>query len=82
MSETQSHLSILHRVCQPFTTDINLDVYIQPEDLSCEVEQIGHHIAILFACYTSEEPGYCAKFIMWDVVTQEQVAVGPLRTAN
>ena len=27
-------------------------------------------------------PEYCAKFIMWDVVTQEQVAVGSLRIAH
>ncbi|KAF9643423.1 hypothetical protein BDM02DRAFT_1472159 [Thelephora ganbajun] len=58
-------------VCRPFTTDIDLNVYIQPEDLSCEIEQIGHRIAILFACYTSQEPGYCAKFIMWNMITQQ-----------
>ena len=51
-----------------------------PENLSCEIEQIENYLAILFACYTSQSPGYCAKFIMWDVITQEQVLVSSLRT--
>ena len=58
-------------------TGVNLDVDIPPDNLSCEIEQIENHLAILFACYTSQLPGYCAKFIMWDVITQEQVMVGP-----
>ena len=70
--------SLVHftSVCQPFTAEVELDVEIQPEYLSCEIEQIGHNIGILFACYTTQGPEYCAKFIMWDVVTQEQVTVG------
>jgi len=55
-------------------------VDIQPDNLSCEIEQTENHLAILFACYTSQSPGYCAKFIMWDVITQEQVMVNSLQT--
>lgn len=69
-------------VCQPFTAEIELNVDIQPEQLSCEVEQIGHYIAILFACFTRQGPDYCAKFIMWDLTAQEQVAVSWSQTAN
>ena len=43
------------------------------------MEQIGHYIAILFACFAFPEPGYCAKFIMWNMFTGKQVAVGPFR---
>ena len=57
-------------------------MYLIPEDLSYEIEQIGHHTAILFACYVSQPPGYCANFIMWDLVTQEQIVVGSLQTAH
>lgn len=61
-------------VCQPFATDIDIDVPIQFDEFSCEIEQVGPYISILFACYPSQDPGYCANFLMWDVVTQEQVA--------
>lgn len=69
-----------HSVCQPFTAEIELDVNIQYERFSCEIEQIGHYIAILFACCILG--GYRAKFVMWDVITQEQVAVSSFQTMD
>ena len=53
-----------------------------PKKLSCEIEQNENHLAILFACYTTYPPGYCAKCIMWDVITQEQVMVGSVRVVH
>lgn len=53
-----------------------MDVPIPFDELSCEIEQIGPHISILFSCYASHGSSRCAKFFMWDVSSQEQVAVG------
>jgi hypothetical protein len=55
--------------------DIDLDARIQPNDFSCEVEQTEHRLAILFCFYAFDGPEYCSKFMMWDLITQEQVAV-------
>ena len=63
-------------------TRVRLDIPIAPEHLSYEIEQTGHHIAILLARHISQPPGYCAPFIMWDLVTQERIAVGSLQTVH
>lgn len=61
-------------------TEIDLDVAVQPGQLSYEIEQIGHRIGILFAFYVQAD--YCAKFYMWDAITQERVAVGLFYATN
>jgi len=61
-------------------TEIDLDVDVQLGQLSCEIEQMGHRVGILFAFYV--QAAYCARFFMWDVITQEQVAVGLFHTTN
>ena len=61
-------------------TEIDLGVDAQPGQLSCEIEQVGHRIGVLFAFYV--QAGYCANFFMWDVTTQEQVVVGLFYTPN
>jgi hypothetical protein len=71
-------LLLIHvdRVCQPFAVDIDPDVDAWRGYLTYKIEQNGRHIGMLFVCYIYGKLESSARFIMWDVITQAQVAVG------
>ena len=75
-------LVYLDRVCEPFTVDINLDPDLQRGSLACTIKQASRNIGILFVCYNYGEPECETRFVMWDVITQTQVAVGQFPTAE
>lgn len=51
-------------------------------DIFFKIGQFDNHIAVLYACYAPQWPVDCSNFIMWDVITQEQIAVSSLQTVH